>query len=132
MKIYDQDTYQNPLRLSELLDMYYKTNTNGLSLIFKDTGYVEDVDIFLTGCLSNLPLYLSLDSTKKEKELISGTKKFKTLIDFYENKISCQKIYHKNMEGYLKTRLKNLQIITYNILPNSENYKEIKKYLSIL
>ena len=117
-------------RFYELIDLVNKKDSR-LELIFEDQGYVDDIDLFLTGCMSYLPIIFYIDGTSTTKKLLNCPKKFKTMLDFYNEKIKCQGQLITELQGYERARLRNAEIITYNILPGAEHRDKIIQYFKL-
>jgi hypothetical protein len=112
-------------RFYELKDMFIKNE-----LVFEDFGYVDDIDLYLTGCLVMCPNSFNF-ILKKPYTLLGelGCKRFKTIIDFTENKIKCQGLYFNEIEGYLRHRILDMNIsanliIFYSI--DSQEYRDFQ------
>jgi hypothetical protein len=123
MRLIEKDITFGYFRFYEL-----KQKLDRNELIYQNFGYVNDADGFLTGCLCNLPnnFYFVLG---KPYILIGGNcnKRFKTIIDFVENKITCQGLYYKDIDGYLQDRITNLTFDCNLILP-SDNKDDLINY----
>jgi len=131
MKLISNDFRRQFFRFYEIYDIYTKKDGRR-QLFFKDEGYVQDIDLFITGCLSGLPVSLIFDGSKLEWEVLNGIKKIKTIIDFYENKITCQgKLFKEIEEGYLRDRFKNMEIDAFVINPGATDYDKLKDFLKI-
>lgn len=127
MKLFDNMVMGQFLRFYELYDLYLKKDGR-LSISFEDNGYVDDIDNFITGCISGIRLFFTCDYRSVDKVLLSNTKQFKTLIDFVENKITCQGLYFKDIEGYLRRRIMDLNI-TIDFMVHGDNNDDIIKFL---
>lgn len=128
LNIFSNDVRKQFFRFSELLDLYNKKDGRR-QLTFEDIGYVDDIDNFITGCLSSFVLTFTLDGSTINWKILNGRKQFKTLLDFYDNKITVQGQYYKDI-GFFKSRIKCLQIETFVINPGADDYESIKKFLS--
>ncbi len=120
---YEHVTRKQFMRWYEIVDLLNKADGR-ISLTFNDEGYVDDVEAFLTGCLSRFPLTFMIDAAGLEREVLYDVKKIKTLWDFYNNKITCQGLYFNDLEFYRQDWLKNLQIETFQINPCSQIERE--------
>src|SRR5574343_468896 len=125
MKLFDTDFLFMHLRFSELKAKFEKGE-----IFFTDYGYVDNVDEYLTGCLSNMPNIFNIDMLDKTYEILGelGCKRFKTILDFYDNKITCQGFYFKNVDGYLQYRISDLVIGCNLIFNHSENKQDLVNY----
>lgn len=131
MNTFEHDIRKQFYRFSELYDLYVKKDGR-LYLTFEDKGYVEDVDLFLTGCMSFYPCVFMLQQVGVEYRILNDVKKFKTLIDFYDNKIACQNILFKDIEQfYLRSRINDLKIEAWVINPGAGNLEEAIKYFKM-
>ena len=131
MKLISDDSRKQFFRFYEIYELYTKKDGRR-QLFFEDEGYVQDVDLFITGCLSGLPLYLTLDGSKTEWSVLNDVKKVKTMIDFYENKITCQGKLFKDLEkGWMKDRFHDLKIEAFVINPSASDYNQLKGFLKI-
>lgn len=132
IKLLDFDFRQQHIRFNELYDLYTKADGRR-QLFFEDKGYVSDVDLFITGCMSSnsVELYLTIDASTLDWKVLSGHEKVKTLIDFYENKIMCQGLFYKDLKPlWLKSRIKDLKIRVHAVNPSSSN-EPTRKFLSL-
>jgi len=57
-------------------------------------------------------------------KLINGSKKFKTILDFYNNKITCQGFYYKDLRGYQRDMLANMKIESFCLNPCTRKARE--------
>ena len=121
--LYDNITRKQFFRWHELMALVNKVDGRR-SLVFEDQGYVSDTESFLTGCVSNFPLFFMFDSSTINWIVLHDVKKFKTLLDFYNNKITCQGYYYKDIEGYKRDRLANLSIESFCMNPCSREERE--------
>lgn len=128
-KIFEHSVYNNFLRFYELYNWYKKADGR-ISLIFEDNGYVDDIDLFLTACFSGYRLTFTIDNSSVEKVLLSDTKQFKTMIDFYEGKITCQGKTFDEIKPSLKRKFDNLELIAVCTYPSIDDKEEIIKYLT--
>lgn len=126
MKLLYTDFTFTHFRFNELI-----TKLNNGEILLNDCGYVNNIDEYLTGCLSNFPntLNINLGNNKTYEILgILGCQRFKTLLDFTKNKIPCQGKYFKDIDGYLQYRI-NYLLIGCNLIFNySENKEDIINY----
>lgn len=132
MKLIETDFRKQFFRFYELYDLYIKKDGRR-QLTFEDQGHVEDLETFLTGCLSNLSLSFNLDGSSVDWKLLNCPKKFKTMVDFYENKITCQgKLFSEIEQLYLKDRFKNMKIEAFVINPCTKiTREELTKFFKI-
>lgn len=123
MKLIDTNIMFKYLRFSELVEKFSKGE-----LVFEDFGYVDDIDGFLTGCLSNLPNSFNFN-LGRSYVLIGelGCKRFKTILDFMDGRIKCQGLYYNEMEGYLRCRILDM-IIGCNMVLTSDDRVEVIEY----
>ena len=128
-KIFEDSVYHCFFRFYELYDWYKKTDGR-ISLIFEDNGYVDDIDLFLTVCFSNYKLRFTIDGSSVNKVLLSDTKQFKTLIDFYEGKITCQGKTINEIKPSLKRKFHNLKLIAVCTYPSIDDKEAIIKFLT--
>ncbi len=126
----ENDIRKQHFRFIELLSLYNKSDCRR-QLVFEDEGYVDNIDLFLTGCMSYLPVYLSMDGSTVLWQIINGSKKFKTLLDFVSEKIPCQGKYWYEIEGFQRDRIMNKQIIGYVINPSATHKELLIKFLQI-
>jgi hypothetical protein len=126
MNLLNNDTIFTHLRLGDLVTKYHRGE-----IVFGDHGYVDKIDEYLTGCLSNLPNSFNVVIHNGPYEVLgeSGCKRFRTLVDFTEDKITCQGTYFSAIPGYLQHRLNNLEIGCNMVLNLPDNRKEITNYL---
>jgi hypothetical protein len=128
VKIYDNDTYMMHYRFYELLDLVNKADGRR-ELTLEDRGRVDNVDLFLTGCMSYFPVTIAMDGSTLNWRVLNGSKKLKTLIDFWNGEVTCQGKYISEIEGFLKTRVRNLEIVSHNIMPAAVNRNELREFL---
>lgn len=122
-EFFENVTTRRFYRWYELLDLFNKKDGRRF-ITFEDKGYVEDIDSFLTGCISGFPLVFMIDSSKLGWTLISDVKKFKTILDFNNGKITCQGLYYGDLIGYQRSRLNDMEIESFCILPCTNIEKE--------
>ena len=127
--IFEHGVYERFARFYELYDWFIKADGR-ISLTFQDNGYVDNIDLFLTACLSGYRLYFTIDGSSVDKVLLSDVKQFKTLVDFYGGKITCQGKTINDIKPYLKTKFRNLQLLTINTYPGIDDKKQIIEYLT--
>ncbi len=88
---------------------------------------------YILYCLSNCPTsHIYMDRGSSPMEVIDGNKRLRTLIDFVENKFPLETgIYFNDLEGYLRDKILNYQMVSYLILPpRNENTETIIKFIT--
>ena len=126
MKLLYTDFTLCHFRFSELKTKFIKGE-----ILFTDCGYVDNIDEYITGCLSNLPNNMNINmGNNKTYEILGelGSKRFKTILDFTENKITCQGLYFNEIQGYLQCRINDLVIVCNLVFNHSENKEDIVNY----
>ncbi len=124
------DTYKMTYRFNELVDLVNKKDGR-LELTFEDQGYVDDIDLFLRGCIYHLPLVFFIDGSTVNKKLLSCPKKFKTMLDFNNGLIKCQGNFISDLQGYEKHNFKNKAITSFVISPGAKDYEELIRYFKM-
>ncbi len=127
-KIISNDVRSQVLRLIELKDRLDR-KYGRLSLVYEDMGHVEDVNGFLSGCMSNMPVVMTFDGSGAEWELLCGHRQLKTLIDFVEGRIEYDGMKFEEIEGYLRSRITWLKIHAFVINPTYDDKEEQRNFL---
>lgn len=70
MKFFVKDTRKQFWRFYELYELYTKADGHR-QLTFDDFGYIDDIDVFLTGCISQLPIHFVFDGSTKDWRVLS-------------------------------------------------------------
>jgi hypothetical protein len=134
IELIEHDVRKQHLRFYELLSLYRKEN-NRQSLVYVDHGYVTDTETFLTGCLSRLiDVSLYIDGSELQWEIlgIENCRKFKTLLDFCENKLTCQDLYNKDLEPHMRDWISHrLQFLAHVINPGAKDKEKIRNFLNL-
>ena len=129
MDYIQNDTRNQIFRFTEIIDLINKADERR-QLTFEDQGYVDDIDLFLKGCISSLPITAVLDGSSVDWRLLQGQKKIKTMLDFYNGLIKRQGKLYSQLEGYERHNFKWIKIYTVVVNPSYSD-KELVDFLKI-
>lgn len=130
MEFIEDNTRQQFFRFYELVDLYNKADGRR-QLTFDDKGYVEDIDLYISGILSFLHIDFYIDGSSLDWKLINCTKRFKTMLDFYNGKITCHGKFIDELEGYMRYNFKNAKIRSTVINPGANNKDRITEFFKL-
>lgn len=130
MKLISDDTFSKIFRFNELVDLVNKKDGRR-ELTFEDQGYVENIDLFLTGCISRLHVHFYLDGSSVNWKLLNNQKQFKTMLDFHNGIIKCQDKFITEIEGYMRANFIQLQIHTRVVTSCAGNYEDLINFLKL-
>ena len=131
--IIENDTYRILFPVYELIE-----RRDGIYPIGGTLSVGEDMvkhpARFIQYCCSNLPIpSMFFDGSSKNWETVDGNKRLRTIFNFIENKFPLEDgRYFKDIEGYMRSFLKNASIEAYVITSGAKDKELIKKYIKEL